>query len=79
LTIPEIKVFLSLSFISKTITGWVPVAHTYILATQEQRSGGSWFKANLGKQFARPSLEKIHHTHTHTHTHTHRLVRWLKV
>jgi hypothetical protein len=29
-----------------------------ILATRRQRSGGSWFKASLGKQFVIPSLEK---------------------
>jgi hypothetical protein len=29
-----------------------------ILATQEQRSGGSQFKASLGKYFVRSSLEK---------------------
>jgi hypothetical protein len=30
-----------------------------ILATQE--TGGSRFEASLGKQFARPYLEKTHH------------------
>jgi hypothetical protein len=34
---------------------WFP---PLILATQEQKSGGSWFKARLDKQFKRPYLEK---------------------
>jgi hypothetical protein len=29
-----------------------------VLATQRQRSGRSWFKASLGKQFVRPYLKK---------------------
>jgi hypothetical protein len=43
-----------------------------ILATQEQRSGGLQFKANPGKQFMRPYLEK-------TLSQKIGLVEWLKV
>jgi hypothetical protein len=32
-----------------------------IPAAQEQRSEGLWFKANSGKQFETPYLEKTHH------------------
>jgi hypothetical protein len=32
-----------------------------ILSTRRQRSGGLWFKANLGKWFVRPYLEKTLH------------------
>jgi hypothetical protein len=32
-----------------------------ILATWRQRSGGSRFKASLGKKFMRPYLKKTHH------------------
>jgi hypothetical protein len=38
-----------------------------------QRSGGSWFEASPGKQFARPYLEKK------THHKKKGLVKWLKV
>jgi hypothetical protein len=39
----------------------VLVAQPIILATQSQRSGGSQFKASLGKQFLRPYREKPYH------------------
>jgi hypothetical protein len=38
---------------SKTFSQ-VPVLTPVILATQRQRSGGSWFEASLGKQFTDP-------------------------
>jgi hypothetical protein len=41
------------------------------LVTQE-RSGGSWLEASLGKKFTRPYLEKEKH-------HKKWLVEWLKV
>jgi hypothetical protein len=48
--------------------GWLmPV----ILATQEERSGASWFKTSPGKWFKRPCLKNTHHKKG--------LVEWLKV
>jgi hypothetical protein len=41
-----------------------------ILATQEARLGGSWFKASPGKQFMRLYLENTQHKKE--------LVEWLK-
>jgi hypothetical protein len=35
---------------------WALVAHA--CNPQEQKSGGSWFKASPGKQFKRPYLKK---------------------
>jgi hypothetical protein len=41
-----------------------------ILASQEQRSGGLWFEASLGKQFERTYLKDTQHTKG--------LAEWLK-
>jgi hypothetical protein len=50
---------------------WWLMSITLIL--RRWRSGGSWFKASLGKLFLRPYLEK-----PITHTQKKRLVEWLE-
>jgi hypothetical protein len=47
----------------EVVKSQVPVAHAYNLSYlfERLRVGGSRFKANLGKQFARPHLQEVEH------------------